>query len=571
MDHAQPTQPSPTTAQPSTAPAPNPRHHGGTGGVKETIESILVAFILAFIFRAFVVEAFVIPTGSMAPTLMGAHMRFHCPDCGYNFDVNFDHPGDEENIPSFAGPVEVVDGYETISGMRVRRTHLEDRLYNVFCPNCGYQIGHTSPEPSENAKNPPVFYGDRILVMKYLYLFQQPSRWDVVVFKSPVSPAKYDYQQNYIKRLIGKPGEAVMVLDGDVYIRSPDAKSPTDFVVQAKPKPAQDALWRLVYDNDYRPQQGLDRGNVRPFRLPWSVIDGKGWDLDSVDRGRAFAFDNIDAASSLSFDTAANPTAQTTSDYLVYDSQGFNRRWEMPVSDLDLRLTYERSAGDGPLKLTLTKREHAFTAVITANQATLVHDVGSTRVTIGQPYAFSPTSRPMRVELSNADYQVTLRIDGNIVAQTTPADFAPDMSALLAEYRHRARPPTPSVMIAADRQRSRISHVSLWRDVYYENSSPPMQSAPPYAVPADFPDNAQVLAADEYFVMGDNSLVSWDARFWTEPIDLPGENLKVDAGRVPGRFMLGKAFFVYWPAGYRPFTGMAAAFVPNFGDMRMIH
>src|SRR5436190_2747997 len=51
--------------------------------VKETIESILVAFIFAFIFRAFVVEAFVIPTGSMAPTLLGAHMRLTCADCGY--------------------------------------------------------------------------------------------------------------------------------------------------------------------------------------------------------------------------------------------------------------------------------------------------------------------------------------------------------------------------------------------------------------------------------------------------------------------------------------------------------
>src|SRR5450755_1754045 len=73
---------------------------------KETVESILIAFILAFIFRAFVVEAFVIPTGSMAPTLFGAHMRLHCPDCGYTFDVNYPPPGerstdgDEPNVPA---------------------------------------------------------------------------------------------------------------------------------------------------------------------------------------------------------------------------------------------------------------------------------------------------------------------------------------------------------------------------------------------------------------------------------------------------------------------------------------
>src|SRR5438067_1059753 len=40
---------------------------------RETIESIVVAFVLAFLFRTFEAEAFVIPTGSMAPTLYGQH------------------------------------------------------------------------------------------------------------------------------------------------------------------------------------------------------------------------------------------------------------------------------------------------------------------------------------------------------------------------------------------------------------------------------------------------------------------------------------------------------------------
>ena len=71
------------TAQPgpaSQAGAAAPK--STSGNIKETVESILVAFILAFIFRAFIVEAFVIPTGSMAPTLMGAHMQFTCSHCG---------------------------------------------------------------------------------------------------------------------------------------------------------------------------------------------------------------------------------------------------------------------------------------------------------------------------------------------------------------------------------------------------------------------------------------------------------------------------------------------------------
>jgi len=38
------------------------------GGWRETVESIAMAVILALLFRGFVAEAFVIPTGSMAPT-----------------------------------------------------------------------------------------------------------------------------------------------------------------------------------------------------------------------------------------------------------------------------------------------------------------------------------------------------------------------------------------------------------------------------------------------------------------------------------------------------------------------
>ena len=93
--------------------------------IKETIESILVAFILAFIFRAFVVEAFVIPTGSMAPTLLGAHMRFRCPDCGYTFDVNYSSRNEEES-----------------EDMRLPPGRLSPT--DIYCPNCGYRIANAA-------------------------------------------------------------------------------------------------------------------------------------------------------------------------------------------------------------------------------------------------------------------------------------------------------------------------------------------------------------------------------------------------------------------------------------------
>src|SRR6476620_8794615 len=57
-------------------------------GHRETVEAIVVAMILALLVRGFEAEAFVIPTGSMAPTLMGRHKEVTCPECGYVYAVN---------------------------------------------------------------------------------------------------------------------------------------------------------------------------------------------------------------------------------------------------------------------------------------------------------------------------------------------------------------------------------------------------------------------------------------------------------------------------------------------------
>ena len=60
----------------------------GHAAVRETIESVIVAVVLAFLIRTFEAEAFVIPTGSMAPALMGAHKDLECPECACPFQVS---------------------------------------------------------------------------------------------------------------------------------------------------------------------------------------------------------------------------------------------------------------------------------------------------------------------------------------------------------------------------------------------------------------------------------------------------------------------------------------------------
>jgi len=548
------------------ADSPGSSKSGGEGSVKETIESILVAFILAFVFRAFVVEAFVIPTGSMGPTLMGAHMRFVCPDCGYHYEVNFpSKDGDGTDIPATT----------TLNA-------------DLTCPNCGFVSSY------HNAIR-PVYFGDRILVLKYRYLFRNPNRWDVVVFKSPYErnrdPTDPKYSDNYIKRLIAEPNEAVMVLDGDVYIGVAGEIDPLKLKIQRKPDYVQNASWRVVYDNDYLPQ---GKPRLRTWRQPWVIDGGSGWtgpraagdDAGTTGGDRIFRFANSTAAAAaLTFDSEANTEAHPLTDWLAYNqSQPINL---FPVSDLKLNCVYTRTSGSGPLRLQLTKRDDCFTAEITPNHVALIRTKvvrnNPLRVATQNEWKLEETvpelngNAPTRVELENVDYRVTVRINGRAVLSTTEEQYAPDLKSLTAEFRQHSNYPSPdlvkpTVRIEASNQACTIEHLSLWRDIYYLNNGSRLDpTAREHAGPFwASPDNIMQLGPDEYFVMGDNSQVSLDARWWGAPVNLPAEGINVEAGRVPRGFMLGKAFFVYWPAGYRPLN-LQFGIIPDFGDMRFIH
>jgi signal peptidase I len=536
-------------------------HSKQEGSVKETIESILVAFILAFIFRAFVVEAFVIPTGSMGPTLMGAHMRLQCPDCGYRFAVNYSSSGgDDTNIDSWAR----TNGRTT-----------------EICPNCGFPV---LLKPEE-----PVYFGDRILVLKYRYLFDEPERWDVVVFKSPYEknpdPKDPKYVDNYIKRLVGKPGESIMILDGDIYVGRP-GMNPKEFVIQRKPKYAQDALWREIYNNDYE-SHGLDRGPGVTWRQPWEVEAGSGWSGPYGGNGpsdRRFRFSNAAGSSALRFDPNINHSFNGFTDWIDYDQRSTGSM----VTDLKLSCVYRRTAGQGPLRLQLTKNDDCFTAEFVLGKVILHRDrlADATTMRLGEALWEKPIEvevpelkaddSPVEIDFSNVDYRVTVRINHRDVIATTDAQYYPNVEAMFkqAESGRADRDKEPIARMVGENQSGSLDHIRLARDVFYFNNGTRYTAEGNGSSGLPFwasPQNIQNLGPDEYFVLGDNSLVSLDARYWGAPVDLPHEgDYHVSGGKVPGRFLLGKAFFVYWPAGYRPLsTGFGIE--PDFADMRFIH
>ena len=136
----------------------------------ETIKTIVYALLIAGVFRTLFFQPFWIPSGSMKPTLLiGDFLFVNKMAYGYSY----------ASCPSLIIPS---------VGLNIDAEDI-----------CGWMGG----------ENTRLFAGE-------------PQRGDVIVFRHPVSG------RDYIKRLIGLPGDRVQVKGGVVYINGTEAKQTPD-------------------------------------------------------------------------------------------------------------------------------------------------------------------------------------------------------------------------------------------------------------------------------------------------------------------------------------------------------
>ncbi|WP_315790851.1 signal peptidase I [Fischerella sp. JS2] len=76
-----------------------------------------------------------------------------------------------------------------------------------------------SMEPTLHG-SPNQWEADKIIVDKLSYKFSNPQRGDIVVFSPTKELQQEQYQDAFIKRIIGLPGETVALKNGKVYINN---------------------------------------------------------------------------------------------------------------------------------------------------------------------------------------------------------------------------------------------------------------------------------------------------------------------------------------------------------------
>ncbi|MCL6589788.1 MAG: signal peptidase I [Firmicutes bacterium] len=121
---------------------------------------------------------------------------------------------------------------------------------------------------------PAIEVGERFLLNKTAYWFHPPQRFQIVVLKPT---KKAGIKEDLVKRIIGLPGEKVMVRDGMVWINDHPLKE--DYITPDR-APVNESGPFLVPEGEYF-VMGDNRNNSRDSRfwgtVPRKNIEGQAW------------------------------------------------------------------------------------------------------------------------------------------------------------------------------------------------------------------------------------------------------------------------------------------------------
>jgi len=522
---------------------------------KEAVIGLIISFVVVLIYRGFIFETFHIPTGSMAPTLRGAHMQFTSPQSGETWAVN---PWTDDR------------------GAPTNPQGTNNNPIRVSDPSTGVPI-----QPGVY----PLRSGDRIAVLKYNWL-HHPQRWDVIVFKFPENP-----RENYIKRLVGLPNEQLWLVDGDVFTRADDA---AQWRIARKPARIQDDVWWTVHSSELEPLAQSFDGVA--WRSPWQ---GRGWTHVDADERGVIRTDSADPGP-LVWDVSAWPIT----DFTAYNQIGPwapNRREFRPVvpvyptSDVRVRAGVEPSGPDATARFAVRVNRFTFAATLSTGRVVLSIepvDGGEPTSIVANGFRGFPVGEVTDVEFLHVDQALEVRVNGETMGRMT-YDWSPrerllnatrlspeqldavlsnaDDATLSNQINSLGVYVPAEVSIDVDGAPTTLHRVGLDRDLFYQPAA--RYTGPNASLPGlgTHPLHPARLGDDDFFAAGDNSASSRDSRLW-EAVNPWVEDLThAQVGVVPGDMLMGEAVVVFWPAANTLSLGpIRLPFIPDIGRMRLI-
>jgi signal peptidase I len=404
---------------------------------------------------------------------------------------------------------------------------------------------------------------------------------------------------------------------GEIFSKGPADR---DFALARKPPEKINAIAQIVHDNDYISPELTSAG----WPARWSDMSEQsssslGW-KPSQD-GRAFSIEAPRGEAWLRYEHRVpgrrfwkNPQVrgsdvrQLARPQLITDFYAFNTRvtrgdesygmhpsvlglhW---VGDLIVECEADVKSKQGELLLDLVKGGRHFHCAIdvTTGRATLGIDGADGWKRTAETSLRGPGTYDLR--FANVDRQLVLWIDGDVVKFDKPAEY-PDLDNDRPQSTEQDPGDLAPVGIGSRGATVEVRHLKVLRDIYYiaydfQDTYGPVtdyrrprslvpvyrtdelvdflstprhwQTASGHSVFDDRQSVTYELKQDQFFVLGDNSPFSADARFWR------GEHY------VDRSLLVGKALCIYWPHPLDlpiPMTDKSIGIIPNLPHMGLI-
>lgn len=505
-------------------------------GVRQIFDLVLSLLIAVLLVRTFLLQGYLISTGSMAPHYYGQQKRVVCPQCRFPFAV----------------------GTEFDSKTDIQPTNL------AICPNC--------LAAQTDLSSRPINRGDHLLVWKNAYQFRDPQRWEVVVFRNPNDPL-----ETYIKRVAGLPGERISIRDGNIWIdekvigktleqqralRIPidDGRylpTPDETWVPRWSSEMEDTgwsqtgtIWRFVPTKKEQEDWLTFRQTVRfggehettvclpeefsatisteftpekttfPF-TPEPPFPGVRWDRGCLITTGALSPSTHQKLGALSSSPLYQELLKTlfnesrripVSDFLAYNHE-LPASHSVMVDECFLEAKFRPEQLSGSINVEMQTSSGLFLSrfQLEEGQVSLLRGEDLKLV---QEVRLEPSLNEFVVEMSSFDEEIVVAVNGKeIIREPRKRDIQRQYSKDLV-----------SLVRISGTTTFQIDSLKLFRDVYYTNPPDSHGSGDPLKIPSN-----------HYFVLGDNSRVSSDSRLWETPI-------------VPRKLLVGKPFLVHLPS-----------------------